>query len=197
MGGAKGALIAGIMKGGPVDDGTIQAGDVILKFDGQDVREMRDLPRIVAETAVGKEVDVLIVRKGEEQTVKVTLGRLEDSEMASAEAGAVPEEEQGAVATASVLGMAIAELNDETRAQFGIGKDVNGVVITDVAADSPAAEKGIQPGDVIAEIAQESVSSPTQVMDRIAALRSQGRRNALLMLSSKNGELRFETVRMN
>jgi serine protease Do len=198
MSGAKGALIAGIIKDGPVDNGQIQAGDVIVKFDGHDIRDMRDLPRIVADTTVGKEVDVVIVRKGKEQTVKITLGRLEDSEdVARAEESATPQEEQGAVATASVLGMSIAELNDETRAQFGIGKDVNGVVITDVAADSPAAEKGIQPCDVIAEIAQESVSSPKQAMDRITALRNQGRRNALLMLSSKNGELRFETVRMN
>jgi hypothetical protein len=126
-------------------------------------------------------------------------GRLEDSEDVASEAQdpATPQEEQGDVATARVLGMAIAELNDETRAQFGISNSVNGVVITDVAANSPAAEKGIQPGDVITEIAQESVSSPKQAMDRITSLRNQGRRNALLMLSSKDGELRFETVRMN
>ena len=199
MGGAKGALIAGIIKGGPIDKGQVQAGDVIVRFDGRDIREMRDLPRIVADTAVGKEVDVVIIRKGEEQTVKVTVGRLEDEEedVAAAEENAAPQEEQGPVATASLLGMTIAELNDETRAQYGIGKEINGVVITYVAADSPAAEKGIQAGDVIAEIAQESVSNPRQAMDRISALRNQGRRNALLMLSSKNGELRFETVRMN
>jgi serine protease Do len=75
---AKGALIAGVIKGGPVDDGVIQPGDVVIKFDGKDIREMRDLPRIVAESPVGKAVDVVIVRKGVEQTVKVTLGRLED-----------------------------------------------------------------------------------------------------------------------
>ncbi|MDM9629634.1 DegQ family serine endoprotease [Rhizobium sp. S152] len=80
---AKGALVAGVIKGGPVDDGSIKAGDVILKFDGKLVNEMRDLPRVVAESPVGKEVDVLVLRDGKEQTVKVKLGRLEDSDEAA------------------------------------------------------------------------------------------------------------------
>ena len=66
---AKGALVAGVIKGGPVDNGSVQAGDVIIKFDGKDIHEMRDLPRVVAESPVGKAVDVVIVRKGVEQTV--------------------------------------------------------------------------------------------------------------------------------
>ncbi|WP_160009497.1 DegQ family serine endoprotease [Rhizobium sp. 18055] len=81
---ARGALVAGVIKGGPVDDGSIKAGDVILKFDGKAVNEMRDLPRVVAESPVGKAVDVLVLRDGKEQTVKVTLGRLEDSDQAAA-----------------------------------------------------------------------------------------------------------------
>jgi serine protease Do len=93
--------------------------------------------------------------------------------------------------------MTIAELNDETRAQFEIADGVNGVVIVEVDPNSAAADKGIAAGDVITEIAQETVTSPKDVMDRIGALRGQGRKNALLMLSSRTGELRFETVRMN
>jgi serine protease Do len=196
MGAAQGALIAGIIKGGPVDQGQLQAGDVVKTFDGRPVREMRDLPRMVADTAVDKEVDIVIVRKGVEQTVKVKIGRLEDGEEVAADGTATEQPDQGPVASASVLGMTVAELNDETRSQFEIAKEVSGVVVTEVAPDSPAAEKGIQAGDVITEVAQESVTSPKQVLDRVAALKGQGRRNALLMLSSKTGELRFETVRM-
>ena len=81
---AKGALVAGVVKGGPVENGSIKAGDVILSFDGKTVNEMRDLPRVVAESPVGKEVDVVVLRDGKEQTVKVTLGRLEDSDQAAA-----------------------------------------------------------------------------------------------------------------
>ncbi|TJW53094.1 MAG: PDZ domain-containing protein, partial [Mesorhizobium sp.] len=133
-------LVAGVIKGGPVDNGTILAGDVIIKFDGKDIHEMRDLPRVVAESPVGKAVDVVIVRKGVEQTVKVTLGRLEDGEkLASGEDGNTDEDngdKAPAVSTAAVLGMTIGELNDETRTKFGIAADVSGVVITDVTKDS-------------------------------------------------------------
>ncbi|GLS41452.1 serine protease [Mesorhizobium tianshanense] len=198
---AKGALVAGVIKGGPVDNGTILAGDVIIKFDGRDVNEMRDLPRVVAESTVGKAVDVVIVRKGVEQTVKVTLGRLEDGEkLASGENGNADQDngdEAPAVSAASVLGMTVGELNDETRTKFGIAAEVSGVVITEVAKDSAAAERGIQAGEVITEIAQESVATPKDVMDRIGALKEQGRKNALLMLASKTGELRFVTIRMD
>ncbi len=196
MGHARGALVAGVIKDGPVDDGTIQPGDVIIRFDGKEVRAMRDLPRIVAESPVGKAVDVVLIRKGEEQIVKVTLGRLEDGEKLAGNGEGDDPAEEAPVATAAVLGMTIAELNDEARASFGIAPEVSGVVVTEVAEGSVAAERGVTAGDVITEIAQESVSSPQEVMDRIAALKAQGRRNALLMLASKGGELRFVTIRM-
>jgi serine protease Do len=194
---AKGALVAGIIKGGPVDNGAILPGDVITKFDGKDVDEMRDLPRVVAESPVGKAVDVEIVRKGVEQTVKVTLGRLEDGEKQAEAEATTPSEDSGEIATASVLGMTIGELSDETRGKFQIGPEISGVVITEVAPNSPAAERGILAGEVITEIAQESVATPKDVMDRVASLKEQGRKNALLMLASKTGELRFVTIRMD
>jgi serine protease Do len=195
---AKGALVAGVMKGGPVDNGTILPGDVITKFDGKEVEEMRDLPRVVAESPVGKAVDVEIVRKGVEQTVKVTLGRLEDGEkLAKAEDADQSAPDGSLAATVSVLGMTIGELNDDSRSKFEIGADVAGVVVTEVEPGSAAAERGILAGEVITEIAQETVSSPKDAMDRINTLKEQGRKNALLMLASKSGELRFVTVRMD
>ena len=194
---AKGALVSGIIKGGPVDNGVIEVGDVIIKFDGKDIDHSRELPLAVAESPVGKAVDVVIVRKGVEQTVKVTLGRLEEGEkLTEGENGAPPQDESGPVATATALGMTVGELTDEARSKFGIGPDVSGVVVTEVAKNSAAAERGIAAGEVITEIAQETVSSPKDVLDRIAALKEQGRKNALLMLASKTGELRFVTVRM-
>ena len=194
---AKGALVAGIIDGGPIKAGEILAGDVITKFDGRDINEMRDLPRIVAESPVGKAVDVVIVRKGTEQTVKVTLGRLEDGEKLT-NASAAPDMAQPGqqLATADVLGMKVGELDDAARQKFGIGKDVSGVVVSEVAPSSNAAERGVAPGDVITEIQQESVKSPKEVNDRIAKLKSQGRKIALLMLASKSGEIRFVTVRI-
>ncbi|MEL6481195.1 MAG: Do family serine endopeptidase, partial [Pseudomonadota bacterium] len=74
----QGALVADVTSEGPAEEGGIEAGDVILKFDGKDISEMRDLPRIVAETAVGSTVRVVVFRKGKTQSVKVTLGLLEE-----------------------------------------------------------------------------------------------------------------------
>jgi serine protease Do len=194
---AKGALVSGIIKGGPVDNGSILVGDVIIKFDGRDIGEMRELPLAVAESPVGKVVDLVLVRKGVEQTVKVTLGRLEEGEKLAEAEGGAPAEESGPVVTGMALGMTIGELNAEARTKYGIGADVSGVVVTEVAANSAAGERGVAVGDVITEIAQETVSTPKDVLDRIAALKQQGRKNALLMLASKSGELRFVTIRMD
>jgi serine protease Do len=195
---ASGALVAGVIKGGPVDDGSIQPGDVIIEFDGKEVESMRELPRVVADSPVGKEVDVIVIRKGERQTVQVTLGRLEDGEEL---AMAQQDEETGdAVEAASVelFGMTIAELDDEQREAFGISDEVeDGVVITAVEPGSVAGEKAIEAGEVIVEIAQESVSTPQEVTEAIDKLKEDNRRNALLMLSSKTGELRFVTIRVD
>ncbi len=127
--------MSGVIKGGPVDNGSIQSGDVIIKFDGKDINEMRDLPRAVAESPVGKAVDVVIVRKGVEQTVKVTLGRLEDGEKLAEAEGSAARGRRRPGRDAAVLGMTIGELNDEARSKFGIGPDVSGVVVTEVAPE--------------------------------------------------------------
>ncbi len=153
---SKGALVAGIIDGGPVANGSILAGDVIIRFDGKAVNNVKDLPRVVAESPVGKEVDVVIVRKGKEETVKVTLGRLEDSEQQAKKDDQTGQGEDGAVQNVDVLGMTLDTLNDDTRKSFGISKEVQGVLITEVQNDSIAANKRIQAGDVIVDIAQES-----------------------------------------
>ena len=83
---ARGALVAGVDDKGPAKPAGIEPGDVIVKFDGKDIKEMRDLPKIVAETPVGKDVEVAIVRKGKEETKTVKLGRLEDDKAGGADA---------------------------------------------------------------------------------------------------------------
>ncbi|WP_309086070.1 Do family serine endopeptidase [Chelativorans sp.] len=200
LGEAAGVLVSGIEKGGPADNGVLQAGDIIVGFNGAPVVDDRQLRRVVAESGVGKEVELEILRKGTREKVKVTLGRLEEEETAEASAETDNEEEengQAPVTTANVLGMTIKELDQETRGQFGLPDDVTGVVVTEVEPNSAAAEQGVQAGDVIVEIALQSVSSPKEVLDQIEELKEQGRKNALLMLSSKSGELRFVTLRMS
>lgn len=192
---SEGALIAGIIKGSPVDDGTIVAGDVVKKFDGREIKEVRDLTRMVAESAVGKKVEIELIRKGETKTVSVTLGRLEDGEKQMTENGETPGNPEKPAET-KVLGMTIGELTDEARKANGIADDIKGVLITDVAADSAAAEKQVQKGEVITEVAQELVTSPKDFSEKIEKLKKEGRKNALLMVASKTGELRFLTLRI-
>ena len=200
---ARGALVAGVIKGGPVEHDEIQPGDVIVKFDGRDVKDMHELPRIVAESPVGKDVDVVLIRKGKEQTVRIKLGRLEDGDkLASAEQNkpkdTAPDKKEKQPLSSVVLGMSLGTLDDALREKFKIPESVSGgVVVTDVEANSAAAEKGIAAGDVITEITQQTVSKPKDVSDRIAALKGQGRKAALLMLAGKNGDLRFVTVRID
>ena len=157
---------------------------------------MRSLPRIVAESPVGKDVDVRIIRKGKPMDVTVRLGRLEDGDKLAATETASGGEQPPA-ATATALGLTFGELDEARRKQFGIGAEISGVVITDVQANSAAAEKQVLAGEVITEIAQETVKTAQDVLDRVDALKKQGRKNALLMIASKTGELRFVTIRID
>ncbi|MDZ7823192.1 MAG: Do family serine endopeptidase [Ahrensia sp.] len=197
---ASGALVAGVIEGGPVADGSIQPGDVIVKFDGKNIDQTRDLPRIVAESPIGKAVDVEVIRKGQKQIVQVTLGRLEDGDkLASAQSEAQKNEpaviEEAAI---EIYGMTLAALDDKTRGDFDIDAKVDaGVVITAVQEGSAAANKGVVPGLVIVEIAQEQVKTPEDVTDAIEALKKDDRRNALFMMAEKDGNLRFVTIRMD
>ncbi|UIK03479.1 Do family serine endopeptidase [Neorhizobium galegae] len=206
---ARGALVSGVVNGGPIKNGEIKAGDVILTFDGQSVNEMRDLPRIVAESPVNKEVDVVILRDGKQQTVKVTLGRLEDSADPEEEDDqpALPEgqgenktpnnnapgDQKGELSQdpAAAFGMTLAVLDEDRRKSFSIVESVEGVLITAVAPNSPAAQKGLKVGEVVVEVAQDFVESPADVVKRIAVLKSEGRRNAHVMVSDPSGNLRF------
>jgi len=193
---AMGALVAGVTEDGPAAKAKIEAGDVIIKFDGNEVEEMRELPRMVAETAIGKEVEVVVLRKGEEVTINVILERLEESTPTEASVTEDEEPAEEPVAKSEVLGMILAELDDELREQFSIDADVSGVVVTEVLPDTSAAEKRITAGDVIKEVAQEPVETPADVASEIDKLKDDGRRSALLLLSNPTGDVRFVPVRI-
>ncbi|KAB0681926.1 DegQ family serine endoprotease [Aureimonas leprariae] len=199
----KGALVMGVVPGGPSDNGSLKVGDVITAFDGKPITSSRDLPRIVAETPVGKNVDVKLLRKdnatapAKEVDVKITLGRLEDGEklMSESEKGSqTPGDGKAGSAAPEALGMTFSDLTDDLRKRFNLAAGAAGVVVTEVKPNSGAADKGIEPGLVIKEVAQESVSKAKDVADKLAKLKTDGRKNALLLLASANGELRFVVV---
>jgi serine protease Do len=187
---SRGALIAGVDDKGPAKPGGIEPGDVIVKFDGRDIKEMRDLPRIVADTPVGKDVEVIVIRKGKEETKTVRLGRLEDGEKAI-QASAKPSAPEEKSVVKKTLGLDLADLTDDLRTRYKVREAVKGVVITGVEQGSSAAEKRVVPGDVIVEVAQEQVQNASDVQRRVEQLQKEGRKSALLLVAGADGELRF------
>ena len=187
----RGALVAGVSESGPAETAGIKTGDVVLKFDGQDVEEMRDLPRIVAETAVGESVRVVIWREGQTQTVLVEVGVLEEGEARVARVVEESVEDEGGEA----LGMTLVRLTDEARDRLGIERDVVGVLISDVEGGSPAAEKGVRAGDVLVEVAQKPVETPADALEKIEAAReANGGSKPVILLLNSGGDLRFVGV---
>ncbi len=189
LGKPRGALIAGVEDAGPSKAAGIRTGDVIVRFDGREVRNANDLPRIVANTPVGTAVEVVVMRKGKEEVLKVTLGRLEDGEKQASMQTPTPD--KGANVTAQALGMEFAAISNDTRQKYGLSDTLEGVVISSVAAGSVAAEKRLQPGDVIVEINQEKMRQPGDIVRKMRQVKEQGRRSALFQVSNAKGEVRF------
>ncbi|BEV44918.1 Do family serine endopeptidase [Afipia carboxidovorans] len=187
----RGALVAGVDDKGPAKPAGIEAGDVIISFDGKAIREMKDLPRAVADAPVGKNVDVVFIRKGKEETRKVTLGRLDDGEKLAEASLKVPEPEVEKTVTQKALGLDLASLGKDLRTRYKIKDKVKGVVIVGVDRNSDAAERRLSAGDVIVEVAQEAVNSPADVKTRIDKLKKDGKKSVLLQVSNGEGELRF------
>jgi serine protease Do len=183
---AAGAMIAGITDGGPADKAKIRAGDIILKFDGIDVKEMNTLPRIVADAEVGKQVPVVLWRDGKELTLQTTLAeRPADAQLASVDPSARPEATQPT--DISGLGLKVAPVNQGLKDKFQLGADQKGVVITDVAPNTPAAERGLKPGDVIMEVQQGEVGSPADIQKQVDAARKADRKFLLMLIQREGG----------
>ncbi len=188
---ARGALIAGIDDKGPAKPAGIEPGDVVVKFDGQDIKEMRDLPKIVADTPVGKDVEVVIIRKGKEEKKTVKLGRLEDEKKQAAldpKKDATPDAKP---VVKKALGLDLANLTDDLRKKHNIKDKVKGVLITGVDPNSPASEKHLAPGMVIAEVQQQPVTSAAELQQRIEKLKKDGKKAAVLLVVTPDGDPSF------
>jgi serine protease Do len=187
----RGALVAGVDDKGPAKPAGIEPGDVVVKFDGKDVKDPKDLSRVVADTAVGKEVDVVIIRKGKEESRKVTLGRLEDTEKVQQAAAKTKEDPAEKPVTQKALGLDLAALSKDLRTKYKIKDSVKGVIVTGVDGNSDAAEKRLSAGDVIVEVAQEAVANAADIKKRVDQLKKDGKKSVLLLVSNGEGELRF------
>ncbi|MBO6521228.1 MAG: DegQ family serine endoprotease [Rhodospirillales bacterium] len=190
---AKGAMVASVVEDGPAANSDIKAGDVILEFGGVDVPEMRRLPRIVADVEPDTTVDVTVWRDGGEKSVKVTVGTLKEQ---PTEVAAVNTKDTGAERSVEGLGLKVAALDQSMRERFQLDEKAKGVVVTEVDATGPAAEKGLQPGDRIIQVSQSDVTEPEDVNRKVDEAKAQGRKSVLLRVESQQG-LRFVAIRID
>ncbi len=160
QGGAKGALVSKVDPRGPAAAAGIERGDVIVEFDGKPIREMEDLPRLVASTGVGRAVDVVVVRDGKRESLNVKLGELEE-----AEAVARVESEEGGP---TAFGMRVQNVTPALAEQLGL-EEAAGVVITSIEPGSAADEAGLRPRDVIVEVGREPVKDVEDLHAKLAA----------------------------
>ena len=184
---SSGALVGRVNEGGPAEQAGIKGGDVILKFNGQAVKEMRILPRIVAETAIGKAVPVVVWRDGKEVTVQASVGELPDDVQQASATSPAPAAKPDSTSRIAGLGAKLSPITDELRTQFKLGADQKGVVVTDVESDGPAAGKGLKPGDVIVEVQQQAVSTPAKVAELMTQYQKQNRKTVLMLIQSGEG----------
>ncbi|HUF56318.1 MAG TPA: Do family serine endopeptidase [Thermohalobaculum sp.] len=186
---ARGTIVADVMADSP-SVGKLEAGDVIVEYDGTPVGETRDLPRLVAATEAGSEVELGIWRDGEQKTVEVTIGALDTERLAMAAPSQQPKGEDPE--SSEELGATLAGLDPETRKSLGIDDDAEGVVVTSLKRGGAAADAGLRVGDVILEIGSEPVARPDEVGEVLSGLDSE----AALLKVNRNGNVIFVGVRL-
>lgn len=182
---AGGALVAGVNEGGPAAKAHLQNGDIILKFNNEDVKDMHALPRIVAESQVGKTVPVVVWRNGQEVTLQATLAEKPDDVQQAAAPTAKPEATRPT--DIAGLGLKLAPISPELRDKYQLSADQKGVVVTDVDPKGPAAERGLKAGDVVVEVQQGEVSTPADVQQRIEGVRKENRKSVLMLIQRPDG----------
>jgi serine protease Do len=182
----KGALIASVEKNSPAERAGFKAGDIILEFDGKLIAEGTELPRYVAVTPIDKKVRVVIFRDGRKLDLHVTVGKLNDSEQASAD------KESGS-SQSDRIGITVQELTQELAASLGI-KESKGLVITEVKPGSPAEDSGIPSGTVIIEINGQHPDSLEKFNTVVSALKKGD--IARLLLRRPDGSIQYLAVKV-
>ena len=181
---ADGALVASVMENSPAAKAGLKPGDIIVEFDGQKVGRMTDLPRIVAATAIGKDVRVTVLREGKTLPLNARIAKMDDKDVAVADTGDSSSKPK--------LGVSVEPITPELAKQLGV-TDARGVVVREVREGSPAADAGLRPGDVISEVNRKPVKS---VDDLRKAMDAQKPGTTALLLVHREGSARYVTVKV-
>jgi serine protease Do len=176
---AKGAVVNNVTADGPAAKAGLREGDIILRFGDREVNHVQDLTRAVADTKAGTARDVRLVRDGREQTIRVTIAKLDD--------GAAAKPVAANTAPSDGAGVSLAELG------LGLTARDGAVIITSVGVNSHAADLGIRPGDRIVKVGQDAVSTPEAVRKAVDATRKLGR-TAVLLQVERDGQRFFAGI---
>jgi serine protease Do len=191
----RGALVTNVTNGGPAARAGLRNGDLITGFDGKPVGDDRALPRIVADTPIGKTVSLDMLRRGQKQTLKITVQRLAEDDKAVKSAKPAPPPTKTASRLAR-MGLTLGALDAPARAKFKVGAGVQGVLVTAVEEGSVAGEKKLRAGDVIVEISSQPVKTVQEVSGKIEADAKAGKKVVLLLIS-REGDLTFVGLALN
>ena len=183
---ARGALVSEVQEDTPASEAGFQAGDIILEFDGQPIQLVRELPRRVAATEIGKTVNAVVWRDNKRMTLELKVARMPGDVRAEAPQTtpqhSEPEEKR--------YGLALAPLTPEIRSRLGLGADVeNGAVVTDIEPGGVADAEGLRAGDVIVEVSRQPVNAPTDVIEQLEKARTAGQNNLLLRILRDNSHI--------
>ena len=179
---AKGALVANVTPNSPAARAGFRQGDVIVELNGTHVADSRDLTREVAGLHAGQRASFVVLRDGGRQSLSATIEKRSGDKLANNDSTA-PEEGGGAS-----LGLTLMPINPALRQQYELGRNTSGVVVTRVDPNSDAAEKGLQPGDVISRVNGKAVGTPSDVTRSIAEAKTQGRDSVLVLVAGEGGE---------
>jgi serine protease Do len=187
----KGAIVASVNAGGPAAQAGIVAGDIIVAVNNKPVDDSRDLTRRVAALPAGGSATFTVVRDGTTKNLTAKIGARKETQVASN----TPHPGHQTPATAEAMGLGLAAVTPETRRAFNLGEKVNGVVVTKVDPNSDAADKGLEPGDVLLSIANHPVRSPQDVKASVAAAQAAHRDTVLVLVSGQGGQ-RFVAIKL-
>ncbi len=183
---ARGALVMDVGSGSPAEKAGLKTGDIVIGFNGKDIKEMRFLPRMVAETAIGSSATLTYWRDGKQHDVKVTIGKLDDEEEQPVKTGKDKGEKDKPGKGETVLGMELVPLNSALRQNFSINKNADGLVVVGLASGSEAARRGIRTGDLLVAVNNTPVKSVADMQKQVDSAKKLGRKFVLVTVTRAN-----------
>jgi len=183
----KGALVGDIAKGSPAEKSGIKRGDIILEYNGKKITDVGSLRNMVAQSRVGSEIQIIILRGGKEYSVKVAIVEL-PKDYAESSQGSTQEEQPNEV----LSGLTVIDLSREIARQLGLGKDEKGVVVMRVEPGSPVEEAGIRKGDVIQEIDKKKIEGQNDFNRAISGIKPG---DSVLLFINRGGRKFYVTIK--